>query len=68
MNKLSSFAWLKLNIMHQSSHGNGFQWESIPRVYIDIRARLYRITQLDAQRSKYVTLFSVNIMNQGNTS
>jgi hypothetical protein len=68
MNKLSSFARLKLNVVYQSSHRNKFQRESIPKFYIDILARLYSVTQPDAQRGDYITLFSVNIMNQGNAS
>jgi hypothetical protein len=63
MNKLPPLAWLKLNIMHQSSHRNGLQWQSIPKFYINIFACLYDITQLNAQRSEYIALFSVSIMN-----
>jgi hypothetical protein len=44
VHKLAPFAWLKLDIVNQSSHRNALQWQSIPRLYIDILACLYGIT------------------------
>jgi hypothetical protein len=63
VHKLAPFAWLKLDIVYQSSRGNEFQRQSIPGLYIDTLTRLYGITQLDLQRSEYIALLSISIMN-----
>jgi hypothetical protein len=68
VNQLSSLAGLKLDIMYQSPHRNGSQRQGVAESYVHILACLYSITQLYAQRSEYVALFSVSIMNEGDTS
>jgi hypothetical protein len=64
MYQLSPFAWLKLNIMYQSSRRNVLQRQSIPGLYINILTCLYSVTQLNVQRSEYITLLPVSIVNQ----
>jgi hypothetical protein len=68
MHKPSPLAWLKLNIMYWSSHRNALQWQSIPGSYINIHACLYSVPQFNVQRSEYITLLPIGIVDQSDPS